>query len=95
MPSVVPVLNHYFLWDHRQPVLSSQPSYTASSEQAPIHFAAEKSISGTEGGQKSRAEKCPIVNRRKLAQDKKNQTFSKSAVHTVAVGTGTYFYIPF
>ncbi len=26
----------------------SQPSYTASSEQAPIHFAAENSISGTE-----------------------------------------------
>jgi hypothetical protein len=29
------------------PGTGSQPSYTASSEQAPIHFTAENSISGT------------------------------------------------
>ena len=38
MPSVVPVLNHYFLWVHRQPVLSVHPVHSLvllSQEQVP------------------------------------------------------------
>jgi hypothetical protein len=38
MPSVVPVLNHYFLWVHRQPVLSAHSVHSLvllSQEQVP------------------------------------------------------------
>jgi hypothetical protein len=38
VPSVVPVLNHYFLWGHRQPVLSAHSVHSLvflSQEQVP------------------------------------------------------------
>jgi hypothetical protein len=41
------------------PGTGSQPSHTASSEQAPIHFTAEKSISGTPPHPLSTQRVCP------------------------------------
>jgi hypothetical protein len=40
------IMNSVMSWTDIQ--TDSQPSYTASSEQAPIHFTAENSISGTQ-----------------------------------------------